>query len=104
MNPPEGIRTLTMARIYAQQEHYQKAIEIYRHLAAAHPERIDIRDELAAVEAEMASAAASENNLDRLLSEWVRLMVAYRRLHFLQEMKQKLLASREDQNERGHSF
>ena len=46
MSPDVDIYTETMAKVYADQGHWAKAAEIYRHLAQLEPERQDLSDAL----------------------------------------------------------
>ena len=104
MVEPEGLRTVTMARIYAQQGHIQKAVEIYRYLVEAHPDRNDLREELTELESRMVAGEGTKKNLEKLLVEWVRLLSAYRQLQILKEIKQKFVVHREDENDGGQGF
>ena len=45
--------TATMARVYAQQGHYRKAADIYRHILSNEPDREDIAAELSRVEQQL---------------------------------------------------
>jgi hypothetical protein len=104
MAEPEGIRTVTMARIYAQQGHIRRAVEIYRYLVEAHPDRNDLREELTELETRMVAGEGTQKNLEKLLVEWVRLLSAYRQLQILKEIKQKFVVHREDENDGGQGF
>ena len=77
--------TLTMARVYAGQGHWKKAVEIYRHLVMEQPEREDLRDGLkAAEEALMEQGASLLDELAPLLQTWLRLQT---RCHHLEKLK-----------------
>ena len=87
------IRTATMARIYAQQGHYRKAADIYRHLLTLDPSRQDIADALAAAETmQAAEDHGGEKGLAPLVREWIRLAVRYRQVQQLKRMKNSLSA------------
>ena len=91
------IRTATMARIYAQQGHYRKAADIYRHLLALDPSRQDIADALAEAESMQAEEAhGGKKDLAPLLREWIRLVVNYRQVQQLKQMKNGLSAVKAD--------
>lgn len=82
--------TVTMARVYADQGHWDKAVEIYRHLLAASPEREDLAEALA--EAEKKMNAASDNdpdNLVLLMRRWIDLLFRYDRLQKLRRFKNR---------------
>jgi tetratricopeptide (TPR) repeat protein len=76
-----GIRTATMAKIYAGQGHYDMAAEIYRHLLREDPDRRDWAAALAQIEAKLADQLErrSRDPIERL-AEWIELMLCYRRL------------------------
>jgi hypothetical protein len=87
------IRTATMARIYAQQGHYRKAADIYRHLLALDPSRQDIAEALAEAETKQAAAEhGGKKDLAPLVREWIRLAVRYRQVQQLKRMKNSLSA------------
>jgi hypothetical protein len=48
--PPEPLYSATLAEIFAKQGFEEKAIEIYRELQRAHPERVDVRQRIRALE------------------------------------------------------
>lgn len=90
MGSAEQIRTATMAGIYVRQGHYRKAAEIYRYLLKQQPDREDIKAALVETEAKAAADDSRRSNLDRLLAEWVRLAINYRKLQYLKNFKQDL--------------
>lgn len=61
---PVGMYTETLARLYMRQGHVDKALRIYRHLAAQQPNDLELKDQIHALEhqltvaAEMADTAA----------------------------------------------
>lgn len=68
--------TPTMARIFAQQGYLRKAAEIYRRLVVRYPDRRDLNDALAEVEATLAQQnRPSQKELGLLLREWRDLML-----------------------------
>ncbi len=44
MSQEVDIYTETMAKVYADQGHWAKVVEIYRHLLASEPERLDFAE------------------------------------------------------------
>ena len=79
--------TATMASVYAEQGHWDKAAEIYRHLLAQEPER---EDYLAALEKVVQKAGQDENevlkDLAVLFQEWFDLMLKYKNLKQLRKI------------------
>ena len=64
-----GIRTVTLAEIYARQGHLERARAIYEDLVAAHPEDDRLRsrlEELTASMAEEDAAHAQDARVERL--------------------------------------
>lgn len=83
-----GIRTATMAKIYAGQGHYDMAAEIYRHLLREDPDRRDWAAALAQIEAKLADQLERRfrDPMGRL-TEWIELMLCYRRLLDLRHIR-----------------
>ncbi len=86
-----GIRTATLAKIYAGQGHYDMAAEIYRHLLRESPDRRDWVDALAHIEAKLADQAEGclRDPIGRL-AEWIGLMLSYRRLSDLRDIRRQV--------------
>ena len=88
--------TATMARVYAQQGHFQKAAEIYRHILSNEPDRQDIATELSMVERKLADMEPEsetdtmENDLIYLFQKWFQTAARYRRIETLKKLKQHL--------------
>jgi len=83
-----GIRTATMAKIYAGQGHYDMAADIYRHLLREDPGRRDWSDALAQIEAKLADQSARRfRDPSGRLAEWIGLMLCYRRLLDLRDIR-----------------
>lgn len=80
-----SVRTATMARILAQQGHYRKAAEIYRHLLRQDPTRTDL---IRALE-NLAPHLQRPDPAD-LLAEWIRLLLECRRLRDLESLRERL--------------
>jgi hypothetical protein len=82
-----GIRTATMAKIYAGQGHYDMAAEIYRHLLHEDPDRRDWADALAQIEAKLADQSERRyRDPSGRLAELIGLMLCYRRLLDLRDI------------------
>ncbi|MBW2485871.1 MAG: tetratricopeptide repeat protein [Deltaproteobacteria bacterium] len=73
--------TATMARVYSEQGHWDKAAEIYRHLLAQEPEREDYLAALAEMEKKAKQKhQKSLEDLDDLFHQWFDLMLKYKNL------------------------
>ena len=73
--------TATMAKVYTEQGHWDKAAEIYRHLLAQEPERDDYLQALAEVEKKATQKRQkSLEDLDGLFHQWFDLMLKYKNL------------------------
>jgi len=83
--------TVTMARVYEDQGHWEKAAEIYRYLLEQEPGRKDIADALAEVEKRLDEGITKNaHDLTPLISEWIHLMFRYKRLQKLRQLKDLL--------------
>lgn len=77
-----------MAKIFAQQGYYDKAISIYRHLLKKDPDRRDLAKALARTEEKRDIAAATApGDLVSVLSEYIRFLLNYRQLLELQALQ-----------------
>lgn len=54
---PVGMYTETLARLYMRQGHVDKALRIYRHLAAQQPSDTDLQDQIHTLEHQLTIAA-----------------------------------------------
>ena len=73
--------TATMAKVYSEQGHWDKAAEIYRYLLAQQPERDDYLEALAELEKKSKQKRRkSIENLDELFHQWFDLMLKYKNL------------------------
>ena len=79
-----------MANVYAQQGHWSKVAEIYRHLLAAEPGRLDYADALAEAEAKMNEPGPkSPERLVPLFSEWIELLLKTEDLERLKRLRKR---------------
>ena len=85
MAAEKEFETETMARIYADQGHYDKAAVIYRRLLMQSPERDDLRSRLEAVEA--LQKKADVRGLSDQLSEWVQLLLKKKQIDRLRNLR-----------------
>lgn len=80
--------TGTMARVYADQGHWGKAAEIYRHLLKLEPERIDYLEALAQAERKLNTDGKRPGEaLAPLFHQWFDLMLRYKNLQKLRRLK-----------------
>ena len=80
-----------MANVYAQQGHWSKVADIYRHLLAAEPDRLDYADALADAEAKMEESARKlPEQLVPLFREWIDLLLKTEELNRLKKLKDRL--------------
>ena len=79
--------TATMAKVYSEQGHWDKAAEIYRHLLARDPERDDYLEALAEVEKKATQKRQkSFEDLDGLFHQWFDLIFKYKNLLKLRDL------------------
>jgi tetratricopeptide (TPR) repeat protein len=80
--------TGTMAKVYADQGHWDKAAEIYRHLLRLEPERIDYLEALAEAERKLNTTGNQPvEDLALLFHQWIDLMLKYKNLQKLRRLK-----------------
>jgi len=80
--------TATMAKVYADQGHWQKAADIYRHLLKHEPERNDYLEALAEAEKKILSSGQKPfEDLTPLFHQWFDLMLKYKNLQKLRKVK-----------------
>jgi hypothetical protein len=83
--------TVTLAKVFAAQGHWEKAAEIYRSLLRHDPQREDLTRALAEAEAGMRAAArTSSPELTPLFREWIDLLLRYDRLRKLRRFQERL--------------
>lgn len=81
----QEFETETMAQIYAQQGHYEKAAGIYRRLLTRAPEQENLRRRLDAVEA-LQRRSGGQRLSDRF-SEWVQLLLKKKQIDDLRRLR-----------------
>ena len=95
MNHPD-FYTATMAGVYAQQGHYRKAAEIYRHILSNEPDRQDIAEALSMVERKSADMKPESekhmrnSDLVDLFQKWFQVAAGQGRIATLKRLKQQL--------------
>ncbi len=91
MSRSVDIYTETMANVYAQQGHWFKVADIYRHLLAAEPDRLDYADALADAEAKLTETGRKvPEHLVPLFREWIYLLLKTEELNKLKKLKKRL--------------
>jgi cytochrome c-type biogenesis protein CcmH/NrfG len=86
---PHG--TATLARLFAAQGHWEKAVNIYRRLLEREPDRPDIAQALAEAEAQVKAAGRKRaGGIDALFRQWIDLLLKYDRLRKLKRIKSRL--------------
>ena len=81
--------TVTMARMMAEQGNLGRAAEIYRYLLHQNPDRDDLADALAQIDAEL--AAKDPYDLVNLLTEWADLAMSAGGLSRLARIRNTLI-------------
>jgi hypothetical protein len=82
--------TVTLARLFAAQGHWEKAAEIYRSLLQQEPDREDLAQALVAAEEQLAaSGRASPPDLVPLFRRWIDLLLKYDRLCKLKRLRSR---------------
>ena len=80
--------TLTMAQVYAGQGHWNKAVDIYRHLVEEQPEREDLRDALQSAQEHLEAQAVKRlEDLAPLLKTWLQLQNRVHQIEKLRKLK-----------------
>ncbi|MDX1708538.1 MAG: tetratricopeptide repeat protein, partial [Desulfobacterales bacterium] len=87
MEKETDFTTATMARVYSEQGHWEKAAEIYRHLLTQEPDRDDYLALLAQAEKMVQqNHKDSRENLAALFHQWFDLMLKYKNLQKLRNL------------------
>ncbi|MGE5256012.1 MAG: tetratricopeptide repeat protein [Hyphomicrobiales bacterium] len=80
--------TVTLARLFAAQGHWEKAAEIYRSLLEHEPDREDLAQALSAAQQQLAaSGRESARDLVPLFRRWIDLLLKYDRLRKLKRLR-----------------
>jgi tetratricopeptide (TPR) repeat protein len=90
MSNPDQRYTKTLAKLYADQDHFDKAIEIYQHLIEKFPEREDLLDDFEDLKVKMQRIKTSnEPELAVLFKQWFDLLAQYRQINTIQKEMNK---------------
>jgi hypothetical protein len=82
--------TVTLARLFATQGHWEKAVSIYRRLLERDPDRQDIAQALADAEQKLfSSGRGSSRDLGDLFAQWIDLLLQVDRLGKLRRLQQR---------------
>lgn len=88
MDKETDFYTATMAKVYAEQGHWEKSAEIYRYLLRHEPERVDYLEALAQAERNVISSAQKpRKDISALFRQWFDLMLKYKTLQKLRKLK-----------------
>jgi hypothetical protein len=80
-----------MAKVYVDQGHWAKAVEIYQHLAELEPERQDLFDALSHARQKMEEQpGTAPENLVPLFRKWIELLLQQEKLERLRKLRSKL--------------
>ena len=91
MKPDVNIYTETMAKVYADQGHWTKAVEIYQHLVQVQPQRQDLAAALRHARQKVKEQPDSRReNLIPLFREWIELLLQQEKLERLKKLRKKL--------------
>jgi cytochrome c-type biogenesis protein CcmH/NrfG len=91
MNQEVDIYTETMAKVYADQGHWARAVEIYQHLAQREPQRQDLIDGLVHARQKMEDQPTTRpEELVPLFREWIELLLQQEKLEKLKKLRRKL--------------
>jgi len=91
MKSEVDIYTETMAKVYADQGHWAKAVEIYRHLVQAQPLRQDLMDALGQARQKMEEQPDTRSEeLVPLFREWIELLLQQEKIKKLKKLRNKL--------------
>lgn len=91
MSQDVDIYTETMAKVYADQGHWAKAVEIYRHLVQLEPGRLDLLDALEHARQKMEEQPdTTPDKLVPLFRKWIGLLLQQEKLERLRKLRRKL--------------
>jgi len=89
MDDETAFYTQTMANVYAQQGHFEKAVKIYQHLLTSSPEDQALKAALKTVQSKL-SDDNGEDRLKALFAKWIMLANQYRIIRDVQRLKKDL--------------
>ncbi|MFC1811951.1 hypothetical protein ACFL03_04615 [Thermodesulfobacteriota bacterium] len=91
MSEDTDFYTSTMAKIYADQGHFEKAAEIYRFLLKREPGRQDLIEALSEIERKFFSGEKNDHgSLVSLFVKWFDLALCSKRLRTLRRIQRRL--------------
>lgn len=86
--------TLTMARLLAEQGHWQGAVDIYRHLVRENPDREELSAALAEAERRLRDPSQkTAADLVPLFEEWISLVFKSQRMRRLRQLQKKIITT-----------
>jgi len=84
--------TATMAKVYADQGHFEKSARIYRHLLKLEPDRQELKQALLEVEQKLKEEKkAPARDLTPLFEKWLDLLLRYRNRQQLKKLRNTTL-------------
>jgi len=87
MNNQTEFYTKTMAKLYAEQGYFAKAVEIYRHLLKHDTESRELNNLLYGVEKKFNERQKKDREiLEKLFRKWIYLQLSYNRLQKLKKL------------------
>ena len=91
MNNDVDIYTETMAKVYADQGHWAKAVVIYQHLVQLEPGRQDLSVALEHARQKMKeNPVTTADELVPLFRKWIELLLRQEKLVRLKKLRRKL--------------
>ncbi|MCK5784208.1 MAG: tetratricopeptide repeat protein [Desulfobacterales bacterium] len=86
MTDPTQRYTKTLAKLYADQGHFDKAIEIYQHLVKKFPDREDLLDDFSDLKVKIQRTKTSnDSKLSVLFKQWFELIAKYKQINAIQK-------------------
>jgi len=88
MNADDVFYTRTMAKVLGDQGNLRKAAEIYRYLLGREPGDPDLVDALSGIESRLIEKGSDD--LVRLFTRWIDLLLAHNNLQQLNKLKNNI--------------